>query len=314
MSNRAAGFIVQNGKFVPYEDAMVHVMSPAIKYGISAFEGLRAYPGESDGEVHVFRLQEHLSRLFRSMKLLRLDAQFDADEISDNLLELLRRNGVRSGVHIRIAAYIDGKGEMQAPGPVSYVIAAHEMPRKAGIERGIRCQVSSWMRISDAAMPPRIKCSANYVNSRLARFQALQDGYDDAILLNGSGKVAEGSSTCVFHVQGGKLVTPDVVSGILESITRDTVIVLARELGLDCTERSVDKTELYVADEVFLVGSAAEIVPVVGIDGISIGAGVPGPMTRKLQDAYFSVVSGSNDDRRGWLTPVNAPRGKRSQA
>jgi branched-chain amino acid aminotransferase len=314
MSSHTTSFIVQNGKFIPYEDAMVHVMSPAIKYGISAFEGLRVYPGVSDGQIYIFRLQEHLDRLLNSMKLLRFDARFGTREIFDNLLELLRRNSVRSGAHIRISAYIDGKGEMQAPGPVSYVIAAHEMPRKANVEQGIRCQVSSWVRISDAAMPPRIKCSANYVNSRLARFQALQDGYNDAILLNEMGKVAEGTSTCIFHVKDGKIITPNVVSGILESITRDTVIILARELGFDCIQRSVDKTELYLANEIFLVGSAAEIVPVISVDGISIGTGAPGPMTRKLQDAYFSVVSGVNGDKRGWLTPVDVPQGTKALA
>jgi len=309
MSNsRTSSFIVQNGQFIAYEDAVVHVMSPAIKYGLAVFEGLRIYPGHDNYGVYVFRLKEHIDRLFQSMKLLRFDAPFDAAEISNNLLELLRRNEVRTDAHIRVIAYIDGTGEMQASGPVSYCIAAHEMPRTSRIEKGIRCQVSSWVRISDNAMPPRVKCSANYVNSRLARFQAIQDGYDEAVLLNASGKVAEAPGTCIFHVRYGKLVTPDVVSGILESITRDTVIVLAKELGLGCVERSVDKTELYAADEVFLVGSAAEILPVIAIDGISIGAGVPGPITRKLQTAYFAAVSGVDGDQRYWLTPVHAIR------
>jgi len=306
MSASSPELIVQNGNFVPYESAVVHVMSPAVKYGLSVFEGLRAYKSDEDGKVYVFRLQEHTERLFQSMKLLRFEATFDADEINARTLELLRRIGVKSAAHIRTIAYLDGKGEQQTRKPVSYSISALEKARNANTAEGIRCQVSAWTRISDATMPPRIKCGGNYVNGRLARSQAIQDGYNDAIQLNTAGKVAEAPGACLFAVRRGELVTPDVASGILESITRDTVLHLARDFGMNVQERQVEKTELYAASEVFLVGSAAEIVPVVDIDGISIGTGKRGPVTEQLQQGYFQAVTGSYGRERGWLTAVPA--------
>jgi branched-chain amino acid aminotransferase len=284
MTTTAPQFIVLNGSLIPYEEATTHVMSPAVKYGLSVFEGLRAYWDSRDQELYVFRLQDHTDRLMQSMKLLRFHHAFDGDEINRMTIDLLRQNKVREAAHIRTTAYLDGKGEQQAKTPVSYAISALEKPRTAKIERGIRCQVSSWMRMADNVMPPRIKCGGNYVNGRLARYQAIQDGYDEAIILNTLGKVAEGPGTCIFFVRNGELVTPDLASGILESITRDTVIRLAKEADM--------------------VGSAAELVPVVDIDGITIGAGARGPITSQLQQAYFETVTGQRSSPEGWLTPV----------
>jgi len=279
-------------------------MSPAVKYGLSVFEGLRAYWSEAHGELFVFRLQDHTDRLLQSMKLLRFEPGFGGSEINEMTLELLRRNEVRAAAHIRTTAYLDGMGEQQAKGPVSYSISAIEKPRASRTEKGIRCQVSSWMRMADNVMPPRVKCGGNYVNGRLARYQAIQDGYDEAIILNTLGKVAEGPGTCIFFVRRGRLVTPDLASGILESITRETVLTLAAELEIETSERMVDRTELYAADEVFMVGSAAELVPVVDIDGVVIGDGRRGPVTARLQQAYFDAVTGVGTPRDGWLTPV----------
>ncbi|MGE0797054.1 MAG: branched-chain amino acid transaminase [Lautropia sp.] len=304
MTSKQPAFINLNGRLVPYEDAVVHVMSPAVKYGLSVFEGLRTYWNGAREQLYVFRLQDHTRRLFQSMKLLRFKPEFTGSDVDTGLLDLLRRNEVRSSAHVRVTVYLDGKGEQQAQGPVSYAISALEKPRTARVTKGMRCQVSAWVRMSDTMMPPRIKCGGNYVNGRLARFQAIQDGYDEAIILNSAGKVAEGPGTCIFHVRGGQLATPDLSSGILESITRDSVIALARELGLECIERPVEKTELYAADEVFMVGSASEVVPVVDIDGLVIGNGEPGPLTIRLQRAYDAAVTGADDVDRGWLTPV----------
>lgn len=302
--SKSEQFIVQNNQFIPYDDAKTHIMSPAMKYGLTVFEGLRAYPSADGAKLYVFRLQEHIERLFQSMKLLRFDATFNIDEIIDNLLLLLRRNGIKSNAHIRVIAYLDGHGEMQVSGPVSYAIIVNEMPRSERVTEGARCQISSWSRISDNSIPPRIKCAANYVNSRLARFQAIHDGYDEAILLNSTGKVSEAPAACLFHVKDGVLITPDVVSGILESITRDTILTLAKDSNIQCVERSVDKTELYAADEVFLVGSAAEVMPVINIDGVTVGTGHSGTITRQLQNDYFSTVTGTSKDTRGWLTVI----------
>ena len=305
MSEKLPAYIVQNGKLIGYGDAVAHVMSPALKYGLSVFEGLRAYWNDADKQLYVFRLQEHTERLFQSMKLLRFEPKFSAEEINDLTIELLRRNNVRGAAHIRTIAYLDGMGEHIVPGPVSYSISALERGRAAQVEKGIRCQVSAWTRISDNAMPPRIKTGGNYVNSRLARFQAKHDGYDEAILLNSAGKVAESPGCCIFLRRRDELITPDVTSGILESITRDTVMHLARGKGIQVTERAVDKTELYAAQEIFLVGSAAEILPVIDVDGVAIGTGERGIMTKDLQTAYFDAVTGKSASNRGWLTNVH---------
>lgn len=304
MSKTLPEFIALNGKIIPYGQAMTHVMSPAVKYGLSVFEGLRAYWSDADRDLYIFRLADHTERLMQSMKLLRFEPAFTGADIDRMTIELLRRNAVKAAAHIRTTAYLDGMGEQQATGPVSYSISALERPRAAKVDKGIRCQISSWMRMADNVMPPRIKCGGNYVNGRLARYQAIKDGYDEAIILNTLGKVAEGPGTCIFFARRGELVTPDLASGILESITRDTALVLARELGIATSERMVDRTELYAADEVFMVGSAAEIVPVVDIDGIAIGKGVPGQITKRLQQAYFDATTGVGKVRRGWLTPV----------
>jgi branched-chain amino acid aminotransferase len=304
MANESAKRIIFNGELVQYEDAKVHVMSPAIKYGLSVFEGLRCYWSDSKKDLYVFRLQDHTDRLMQSMRLLRFDASFSGDDINRATVRLLKEDTIRAAAHIRTTAYLDGKGEQQAKGPVSYCISALEKPRSSKTETGIRCQISSWARMADNVMPPRIKCGGNYVNGRLARYQAIVDGYDEAILLNTQGKVAEGPGACIFLVRNGKLVTPDVASGILESITRDTVLVLARELGLIVEERAVDRTELYAADEVFLVGSAAELVPIVDIDGFKLNGGKRGPVTQTLQKAYFDAVVGEGYTQPGWLTPV----------
>ena len=304
MADNVPEFIVKDGNFIPYEDAVIHVMSPAVKYGLSVFEGLRAYKNEKDGTVYVFRLQEHTERLFQSMRLLRFEPAFSPEEINTKTIELLQKVGVQSAAHIRTTACIDGKGEQQARKPISYSISVLEKARKANTSHGIRCQVSAWTRIDDSSMPPRIKCGGNYVNGRLARFQAIQDGYDEAIQLNTAGKVAEAPGACLFMVRRGEIATPDVASGILEGITRDSVVQLAHTYGMNLTERQVEKTELYAADEVFLTGSALELVPVVEIDGIKIGSGQRGPITEKLQQGYFDAVCGDYGRERGWLTPV----------
>jgi branched-chain amino acid aminotransferase len=184
------------------------------------------------------------------------------------------------------------------------MIYAAPRPRGSKTKHGISVQVSAWRRMSDNAMPLRIKCGANYVNARLARFQAQADGYDDAVMLNETGKISEGPRACLFVVRRGRLVTPDVASGILESITRDTILELACEAGQRVEERALDRTELYAAEEASFVGSAAEVLPIVSADGISIGDGTPGPVTHALQAAYFSAVVGDSHRDRDWLTPV----------
>ena len=189
-------------------------------------------------------------------------------------------------------------------GPVSYFVAAKLRPRLPTTATGIRCRVSTWVRMADNAMPPRIKCGANYVNARLARYEAHHDGYDDALMLNAAGRVAEGPGACVFMVRRGVLVTPPITEGILESITRDTLIELAKDLGVAMEERVIDRTELYARDELLMAGSAAEVLPVTEVDGVEIGAGRVGEITTSLQSAYFASVTGESNTNKGWLSPV----------
>ncbi len=296
--------MIVNGTVVPFADATVHLMSPAMRYGLNVFEGLRAYWNDDEGQLYVFRLQEHMERFEQSIRLMRFQSKFSMDEVSGAVLKLLRADGHRANCHIRTTAYLDGIGEHHVPGPVSWMVYAGPRPRGKKVETGISAHVSSWRRMSDNAMPPRIKCGANYANARLARYQAQVDGYDDAIMLNDAGKLGEGPGACVFLVRGGRLITPDVTSGILESITRDTIIHLAKDAGIAVEERSVDRTELYAAQEVFLAGSAAEVMPVTSVDRMAVGTGQVGPVARLLQAGYFAAVEGRNGSKMDWLTPV----------
>lgn len=298
--------MIVNGKLVPFEDATVHLMSPAMRYGLNIFEGLRGYWNEDHEELYVFRLQEHMERFEQSMKLLRLEPEFETEAVTSAICDLLRADDHRAHCHIRATAYLDGIGEHHVARPVSWMVYAGPRPRNAKTNSGIRVHVSSWRRMSDNAMPPRIKCGANYANARLARFQAQVDGYDDAVMLNEAGKVGEGPGACLFLLRKGRLVTPDVSSGILESITRETILELAEDLGLDVEVRAMDRTELYAADEAFFAGSAAEVLPIVSVDGIDVGSGKVGQITQKVQSTYFSAVEGRSHTDRNWLTAVHA--------
>lgn len=296
--------MIVNGKTVPFEQATVHLMSPAMRYGLNVFEGLRGYWNDDEKQLYVFRLQEHLERFDQSIRLLRFKAEFDMDMIGAATLDLLRADNHRANCHIRTTAYLDGIGEHHVTGPVSWMVYAGPRPRGKKVSTGIAAHVSTWRRMSDNALPPRIKCGANYANARLARFQAQIDGYDDAIMLNDEGKVGEGPGACIFLVRKGKLITPSVTSGILESITRDTVLQLANDRGLAIEERSVDRTELYASDEAFFAGSAAELLPITSVDRMALGSGNVGPITAQLQKDYFDAVEGRANVEKGWLTPV----------
>jgi branched-chain amino acid aminotransferase len=297
-------YVYLNGELVPYADARIHVQSTAVTYGGSVFEGLRAYWNPAHEELYVFRLQEHIDRLLGSMRLMRMEHRLTREEIGRSILDVLRKNQARADVHIRQTAYLMSDGDMDDTGPVGLAVDAR--PRKATSKPGISVGVSSWTRIADGAMPPRIKCSANYQNGRLATLEAKANGYDGALLLNTRGKLSEAPGACCFMLRGGVPITPPVTADILESVTRATLLELCRtELGQAPVERDIDRTELYLADEVFLCGSGWEITPVVSIDRLPLGDGVqPGPVTRAIQACYFAVVRGEKSAYRHWLTPV----------
>ncbi|MGH7265189.1 MAG: branched-chain-amino-acid transaminase [Candidatus Rokuibacteriota bacterium] len=296
-------YLYLNGKVLPYDEARIHVQSAAVKFGASVFEGLRAYWSPTQGELYVFRLQEHIDRLYDSMRLMRMEHHFTREELASSVLEVLRKNEYREDVHIRQTALVEADADLAATGPVGLAVDA--LPRKlAG--KGVDVCVSSWLRIADASMPPRIKCSANYQNSRLATLEAKLNGYDTALILNGRGKLAEAPGACCFVVRHGVPTTPPVTADILESITRATLLELfPKELGLTPDVRDVDRTEVCVADEAFLCGSGWEITPVLSVDKLPLGDGrEPGPVTRAIADCYFAVARGEKPAYRSWLTPV----------
>jgi len=303
---RTPKYLLMNGELVAYADARVHINSTAFKYGAGVFEGLRAYWSEQHQELYGFRLREHFQRLVESLRICRMPSPLDADGYTADMVRLMRANELREDLHMRVTAYVDDPdGGLGSFEPTSVSMAAHPM-RRYFDKPGLDVQVSSWTRISDAVMPPRVKAIANYHNSRLAIGQARADGYDDAIMLTQEGKVSEGPGYALFMLRGGKLITPPVTAGILESITRDAIIALAPGAGLEVVEREVDRTELYVAEELFFCGSAAEVTPIRSVDRIPVGSGAVGPQTKAIHAAFLATVRAETPDTRGWLTPVFA--------
>jgi branched-chain amino acid aminotransferase len=296
---------MMNGELLPFDDAGLHPLSLAVTYATTVFEGLRAYYSPETGKFAFFRLAEHVQRLRIGMKLMRFDDDYDVDFFKECLARLVHANEPDSDVYIRLLVYVEGTGLMATTGPVGFTAAA--MPRKKPkfADTGMSLGVSSWQRLSDNASPPRIKCTANYHNARLAMLQAKADGYDGALMLTPQGKVSEAPIACFFMVRDGKLITPDKTSNILESITRETIITRYKELtGQDVEERLVDRSELYFAEEAFLCGTGQEILPVTSIDKLPVGDGRVGPLTDKLRQDYFNVVRGVGDVHPEWRTLI----------
>jgi branched-chain amino acid aminotransferase len=301
----AAKFIWHNGEIVPFEAARIHILSPAARYGLTAIEGLRAYWNENLNELFGFRLVDHFRRITQTAKILRLQLPYDYEGFLAALRAVITANGFREDIHIRQYAYVGGTGGYYAVEPIGAFVAAYPLARLYDISAGIHCRVSSWRRIDDQVLPPRVKMGANYANSRLAKIEALLDGYQTSILLNQAGKVTEGCAETLFLVRDGCLITPPVTAGVLEGITRRTIIELGRTRAhLDVVEREVDRTELYVAGEAFFCGSGTEIVPIVSIDRLPVGDGQPGAITQTLQELYFSIARGEEREFHRWLTPV----------
>ncbi len=294
------------GSIIRQSQATVNVLSPMAQFGLNVFEGIRCYWNEKQGELYAFRLKEHLDRLMLSCRLLRLPPPHTPAEIVVFMKAAIQANDLQTDTAVRMTIFVDGQGTWNTCEPVSMFIAPMAKSRTQ-LDKipAIKACISSWVRINDNALPPRAKVGANYINGRYAHLQAQHDGYDLPIFLGQDGKVSEGAGACLFMVRNGQLVTPTTTSSVLESITRDTLIVLAREAGMTVVERPVDRTELYLADEVFLCGSAAEISPIVSVDGYPLGEGRPGPVTISLLRSYLAVASGENLEHPEWRTVVH---------
>jgi len=297
-------FAVLNGEVVPFAEARISVMAPGLTFAAAVFEGLRAYWNRDEEQLYVFHLREHLERLKFSMRVIELDDPPTTDDFCDQIIAGLRANNFREDCYVRVQTYVDDWGEMNATGPVGSSVICRRRARVEAFETGKHFAVSSWRRNADDASPPRIKATANYLNSRLVGLEAKRVGADGGIILNRDGTVSEGPGGCLFIVRDGCLITPSVTAGILESITRSTVLTLANEMDLKAVERDVGRTELYLAEEGFYCGTGQEIVPMLSVDSKALGDGEPGPLTRRLQNAYDNIVRGRDATYKHWLTPV----------
>ena len=295
-----------DGEFVEWKDANISVLSHVVHYGTSVFEGIRAY--ENENGVAVFRLKEHVQRLFDSAKIYKIDIPFTQEEIEEAILETVRVNDL-DGCYIRPIVF-RGYGELGVNPlncPVNVVIAAWEWGSylgEEGMANGVDIGISSWRKPAPDTFPALAKCGANYMNSQLAKLEAIDNGYDEAIMLDYEGHVSEGSGENIFLVEGEKLFTPAMSSSNLKGITRDTIMTLARDLGYEVVEEIISRERLYSADEVFFTGTAAEVTPIRSIDHRTIGAGKRGPISEKLQTTFFDVVEAKSEDKYNWLSYI----------
>jgi branched-chain amino acid aminotransferase len=295
-----------NRAFRPEREATISVRSRALNYGLGCFAGIRGYQTDDGRQVHVFRLDRHVRRLEHSARILRLRLSGPPSEIADVIVELLRRNEMRGDVYIRPIVFANSNelSPMLDPDTSETAIFCLPMGRYLSDEPIDVC-VSSWWRVRENAIPARAKATGAYLNSALARREAMDDGYTEAILLTEDGHVSEGSAEHVFIVRDGQLISPPSTADNLDGITRQSLITLAREdLDIPFVERPVGRTELYVAEEVFLCGTGAEITPVRSVDRRQVGDGVIGPVTTRLSEHFEAVVRGRVPERAGWLTPV----------
>lgn len=295
------------GKIVPVAEATVNVLSPTSQFGANVFEGIRCYWSEQDQQLYAFRLADHYKRLQNSIKILRFNSPYSTSDFQQGLIDVVKANGYREDIAVRQTVFVDGiGGTWNSCEPINMFIAPIAKPfQKIQDKAGLRCQVSSWERISDRNLSPRAKVGANYINSRMAYLEARENGYDTALILNNQGRISEGPGACFFMVRDNKLITPPPTASVLESITRDTIIQVAAELlGIETLERNIDRTELYICDEAFLCGSAMEITHITNIDGLAVGDGKLGKITQDLSNIYHQIITGQLSQYKDWLTPI----------
>ena len=297
-------YIWKNGEMVPWAEATTHVLTHARHYGSGVVEGIRCYHNTDTDEAVIFRLRDHMERLHRSAKIAMMELPYSVDELCDATVELIKKNGLKS-CYIRPLAYY-GYGQMGVDptgAPVDVIIAVWPWDAYLGadaLENGVKVGVSSWRQRSFNAIPPAVKSSASYMNSILAKLEAKNHGYSEAVMLNEQGYVCEGTGENLFVVRDGILSTPPLSDGLLEGITRDTVLTIATDMDIPAIEESLTRADLYIADEMFMTGSAAELTPVASVDDRPIGK--RGPVTTALQQRYFDVAYGKVPEYEEWIT------------
>ena len=304
VANRLIWF---KGQIMNVNEAMVNVLSPSTQFGLNVFEGIPCYWNDEQKQLYAFRLSDHYERLIRSAKLIQLDNKFTKEDFKKALTDTVKANEYDENLSVRQTLFVDGFGSWGSDGPVEMFVAPIPRGRITAEynKKGLNCCITSWRRISDENLSPRIKCGANYMNSRVGQREALRNGFDTCIFLNEAGKIAEGPGSCFFMVKGDTLITPRLTDSVLESITRDTVIKLAtEELGMKFQERTIDRTEVYMADEAFLCGSAMEVTPIYTVDRYPIGTGEQGEWTKKILLKYLECVQGKLEKYQDWVTPI----------
>jgi len=303
------------GDYVPIDNAKISIKTHALQYGTGVFEGIRAYWNEEEQELYIFRMKEHFDRMKKSIKIMRIENKYSSEELCDIVVKLLQMNKPKTDTYIRPFSY---KASLRVgPGlqdnPSEFCIFTTPFGAYFKVDEGLKVMVSSWRRVDDNAIPPRAKVSGSYANTALAKTDAICAGFDDAIVLDQNGHVSEGSAMNLFMVQDGKLVTSPGYGNILEGITRRTIMEFAQnEFGIETEIRTIDRSELYTADEVFFCGTGAEIAPILEIDRRAVADGKTGPVTRKIFDMYAKVTRGKIDRYKKWVTPVFATSGKSS--
>lgn len=303
MKDKGVDFVWFDGQYLKWEEAKVPIFVHALHYGTAVFEGIRAY--SSDDNLYIFRLKEHMERLHKSANVYSFTTRFSADELCEATAELIRKNSIRQSCYIRPLTFVGLHGidlnvTKNSPTHTTIIIFPFAKYFKGD---GISACISSWRRIDDDSIPPMAKASGNYLNSVLATQECRRNGYDESILLDRSGNVSEASGENIFVVRNGKLHTPQLADSILEGITRNTAITIAKELGYEVVERPISRTELYLADEIFLTGTAAEIIGITKIDGNIVGNGREGSITKSIRENYENIVTGKSEKFMGWLTP-----------
>ncbi len=294
------------GGFRPLADAKVNVMTHAFLYGTATFEGIRAYWNADQGELYALKLNEHLERLRASSKILMMNPLPEVAELRSIVIELLQKSNFKEDVYIRPSIYksTEAIGVRLHDLKNNFYVIAIPFGNYIDVDSGIRCATVATRRTSDLAIPARAKVVGNYVNSAFSKTEAMLNGHDEAIVLTEAGKVSEGSAENLFLLRGNTLITPGLNDDILEGITRAAVVEIAREMGLKVSERSIDRSELYIADELFLCGTGAQISPVIEVDHRAIGSGEIGPITKRIQERYFAAVQGRVPEYSHWLTPI----------
>ena len=306
MSDRD-GKIWMDGQMVEWRDAKIHVLTHTLHYGCGAFEGVRAYKGD-DGSTAIFRLEEHTTRLFNSAKILRMVIPFTKEQVNQAQIDVIRANNLESG-YLRPLTWVGDKklGVSTKGNDIHLMVAAWPWGAylgEEGMKRGIRTKISSYTRHHVNITMTQAKAVSNYTNSILANREATDDGYDEAILLDASGFVSEGAGENIFVIKDGVVYTPDLSAGALNGITRNTVLHICKDLGLELVQKRITRDELYISDEIFFTGTAAEVTPIREVDRVEIGSGSRGPLTEKIQSAFFDIVNGRNPKYAHWLSKV----------